>query len=66
MRKEKKIKIKLLRDIEDTYVGGGLFKAGKIYKVPAGDTRNTSKILYCGGHGLYVYAEEGEYEIVSE
>jgi len=64
------MRIKLLIDIDDDYLNVH-FKKDHIYPVLGkymygGEYGSPNKIIYCGGHGVYIYAEEGEYEIISK
>ena len=66
------MKIKLLVDKEyklSSDIVEASFKAGDVVDVKTRYMYNKtqpSKVLYCGGYGVYLYAHEGEYEIVEE
>jgi hypothetical protein len=62
------MEIKLLEDIDDDYLDKH-FKKDNIYPVLGqymygGVEGSDNKILYCGGHGVYIYADKSKYEIV--
>ena len=60
------MKILLLKDISDPYYGS-YYKAGDIVlvKLGYGCTRNSTwQVIEVQGHGVYLYAKEGEWEIV--
>jgi hypothetical protein len=62
------MKIKLLVDIHDSYLNMH-FKKDKIYPVLDRymySINAKEKIIYCGGHGVYVYVNPEDYIIIKD